>query len=101
MATVILTNTFRCRNCGCIGMPHDDVTTMTFPGNGEEPAEYEPVCPECGSDDVQEELTHSCRGCLEVQVQPPEEYCDECIGAIADARSESMKDSEWGAYDAV
>jgi len=101
MATVILTDTFACRNCGCINMPHDDVTQLTVPGNFEEPAEYEAICPECGSDDVKEESAFLCRGCGDVQVQDEDDYCQECLGELTAARTESMKESEWEIYDAI
>ncbi|WP_455363569.1 hypothetical protein [[Eubacterium] cellulosolvens] len=95
MTTRINPDLFRCRGCGRVNMPIEDVAILSFPGNYEEPPEYEYRCSYCnaGEDFITEMETIVCRGCEDVQVQDEGDYCDECLGEMAEARRDAMLDS--------
>ena len=39
---------FKCHACGAVHEAEEFDTLCTYPGNREEPPEYELVCPDCG-----------------------------------------------------
>jgi hypothetical protein len=76
-------------------MPIEDVSVNVFPGTLETPPEYEYRCCHCGAgeDHIHEMEVIVCRGCEAEQVQNEGDYCDECLGEMAEARRDAMLDS--------
>ena len=85
-------STFKCNNCSAHAMPEEDVTVCVFHQTLEEPAEYDTRCPECNSDDVEEESALYCRGCGDVQVGDEDEYCTECHTCMLEDRADGLRD---------
>lgn len=82
--STILTDLWNCNNCGCTEMPPEDVMKCTFPGNREEPAEYEPICPGCGGDDVTEIEKPLCVSCEDTIVFEEGDRCGICVSEQAE-----------------
>jgi len=81
---------YYCRNCK-IDFPVKDATeNIEFPGSLEEPAEISHQCPDCGSDDLREEMVAWCRSCGDIQVSDQGEQCSECNTCEREACFDAM-----------
>lgn len=82
---------YECSSCGCTQMTIEDVSVQTFPGNQEEPAEYEERCPECNSE-VEEIPVFWCKTCEDEQVQHDGENCPECHTCTVEGQLDAMRE---------
>jgi hypothetical protein len=87
-----MTTKINCKSCNEISRLDDCKQHCVFAGSLEEPAEWETLCPHCGSDQTEELTTAYCRSCGDVVVSDYGEQCSECYTCEKEALFDAMMD---------
>jgi len=85
-------NKWKCFKCGWVGLEDEVDRHLVYPETRHDPAEWEFYCPECKSEEVEEDTIIYCDGCGDVPVKDEDERCTECLTCEAEAKADAARE---------